>query len=69
MRHSIVRQWAHIARVAVVTLMILVVFQSSGLGSGPLGLFGVAHARPQPPTDTPDVGRFVPYITDVCMKG
>ncbi len=55
MRHSIVRQWAHIARVAVVSLMILVVFQSSGLGAGPLGLLGVAHAaslKPQPPTNT-----------------
>jgi hypothetical protein len=62
MRHSIVRKWTHIARVAVISLMILVVFQSSGLGSGPLGLFGVAHAKPQPPSEIPDTGRFVPYI-------
>src|SRR6478672_12611114 len=65
MRHSIVRQWTHIARIAVISLMILVVFQSSGLGSGPLGLLGVAHAaslKPQPPTDSQDAGRFIPYI-------
>ena len=53
------RHWSRLARVITISLLVLMVFQSSGLDSG---FIGVAHAKPQPPTDTSDAGRFVPYI-------
>jgi hypothetical protein len=48
-----------IARVVIVSALLAMILQSLSLGSG---LAGVVHAKQQPPADTSDDGRFVPYI-------